>query len=95
MQFWSFHFLGSNEKPSENTVKSIEDPDVKPKEESPAASNLSLMTPMSEEPSLSAPVEKEMPGASVKVHLATTAKTTTKRYWEANNISYNKSTALS
>ena len=76
-------------------MKSIEDPDVKPKEESPAASNLSLMTPMSEEPSLSAPVEKEMPGASVKVHLATTAKTTTKRYWEANNISYNKSTALS
>ena len=68
MQFWSFHFLGSNEKPSENTVKSIEDADVKPKEESPAASNLSLMTPMSEEPSLSAPVEKEMPGASVKVN---------------------------
>lgn len=58
---------GSNEKPSENTVKSIEDPDVKPKEESQAASDLSLMTPMSEEPSLSAPVEKEMPGASVKV----------------------------
>ena len=76
-------------------MKSIEDPDVKPKEESQAASDLSLMTPMSEEPSLSAPVEKEMPGASVKVHLATTAKTTTKRYWEANNISYNKSTAHS
>ena len=76
-------------------MKSIEDPDVKPKEESQAASDLSLMTPMSEEPSLSAPVEKEMPEASVKVHLATTAKTTTKRYWEANNISYNKSTAHS
>ena len=76
-------------------MKSIEDADVKPKEESPAASDLSLMTPMSEEPGLSAPVEKEMPGASVKVRLATTAKTTTKRYWEANNISYNKSTALS
>ena len=76
-------------------MKSIEDPDVKPKEESQAASDLSLITPMLEEPSLSAPVEKEMPGASVKVHLATTAKTTTKRYWEANNISYNKSTAHS
>jgi len=85
MQFWSSHFLGSNEKPSENTVKSIEDPDVKPKEESPAASDLSLMTPMSEEPSLSAPVEQEMPEASVKVHL-TTATTTTKIYWEENNM---------
>lgn len=81
MQFWSFYFLGSNEKPSENTVKSIEDADVKPKEESPAASDLSLMTPMSEEPSLSASVKQEMPEASVKVHFTTTATTkTTKLY---------------
>ena len=93
MQFWSSHFLGSNEEPSENAVKSIEDADVKPKEESPAASDLSLMTPMSEEPSLSAPMEQEMPEASVKVHLTTTR--TIKLYWEANNISSNKSTAHS
>ena len=81
MQVWSFYFLGSNEKPSENTVKSIENADVKPKEESPAASDLSLMTPMSEEPSLSAPVKQEMPEASVKVHFTTTATTTTTKLY--------------
>ena len=69
--FTDGHFFPGNDvTPSPKNMESIEDTEIKPKVESPPPSDLSLITPVSEEASLPTPLGGEQTESTSKVNLS-------------------------